>query len=146
MSSDWSVLSVDEQTEGVVIEALQEVVDAVDVRSDPDGRFLEMLDDHGVVLLVVERPKLVRTPSELARVAPGADISAPDGGRGLPDLVLPGTTDPSPVWWQDLHAATAVPRTDVFADALAHAIAVRTRGVVVMPRTVSEPPEIRETP
>ena len=33
MSSDWIVMSVDEPTEGIVLEALREVVDAVDVRA-----------------------------------------------------------------------------------------------------------------
>lgn len=32
MSSDWTVLSVDEPTGEVVIEALRHVVDAVDIR------------------------------------------------------------------------------------------------------------------
>ncbi len=143
MSSDWIVLSVEEQTEQVLIEALQEVVDSIDVRSSADGQYLELLDQQGVVLLVVERPKLIHTPSELARLHPGSDISAPDGSRGVPDLFLPATTGsspPSPIWWQDLHASANVHRTDDLADALAHAVARRTQGVVIMPLTMSAPP------
>ncbi|WP_157365845.1 hypothetical protein [Arthrobacter sp. Leaf234] len=37
MSSDWIVLSVDEPTGEVVIEALRHVVDAVDVRPPRTG-------------------------------------------------------------------------------------------------------------
>lgn len=148
MSSDWIVMSVDEPTEGIVLEALREVVDAVDVRSSPDGHFLELLDDQGVVLLVVERPKLIRTPAEVSRLHPGADISAPSGTAGIPDVFTgPAHGDrPAPVWWQDLHASANVPRTDHLADALAHAVARRSRGVVVVPRTISRPPELQEAP
>lgn len=148
MSSDWVVLSIEEQTEEIVIEALQEVVDAVDVRSPDDGHFLELLDDQGVVLLVIERPKLIRTPAELARLHPGADISAPGGSRRIPDMFTSDASAAgaglSPVWWQDLHASSNVPRTDDLADALAHAVARRSRGVVIVPRTVSEPPQLQE--
>lgn len=86
MSSDWIVLSVDEPTEGVVIEALRHVVDAVDMRPSEDGHYLELLDDRSVTLLVVERAKLVHTTAELARLHPGADVSAPEGSVGIPDL------------------------------------------------------------
>jgi hypothetical protein len=136
-------LSVEEQTEEVLFEALQEVVDSIDVRGHPDGQHLELLDEQGIVLLVIERPKLISTSSELARLYPGSEISAPDSSRGAPDLFRPGTTGsspPSPVWWQDLHAAAKVPRTDELADALAHAVARRTQGVVIVPRTVPAPP------
>lgn len=148
MSSDWIVMSVDEPTEGIVLEALREVVDAVDVRSSPDGHFLELLDDQGVVLLVVERPKLIHTPAEVSRLHPGADISAPSGTAGIPDVFTgPAPGDrPAPVWWQDLHASANVPRTDHLADALAHAVARRSRGVVVVPRTISRPPQLQEAP
>ena len=150
VSSDWVVLSVSEQNEKVVIGALQEVVHAVDVRAPADGHFLELLDDQGIVLLVIERPKLIRSPAELARLHPGADISAPSGSEGIPDLFTldPASADsgPSPVWWLDLHASSNVPRTDHLADALAHAVARRTRGVVIAPRTVSEPPRMEHTP
>lgn len=148
MSSDWIVLSVDEPTEGVVIEALRHVVDAVDMRPSEDGHYLELLDDRSVTLLVIERAKLVHTTAELARLHPGADVSAPEGSVGIPDLFTsPGAADgPSPVWWQDLHASANVPRTDHLAEALAHAVARRCRGVVVAPRTAPRHPLIGENP
>ena len=109
---------------------------------------LELLDDRSVTLLVVERAKLVHTTAELARLHPGADVSAPEGSVGIPDLFTsPGAADgPSPVWWQDLHASANVPRTDHLAEALAHAVARRCRGVVVAPRTAPPHPLIGENP
>ncbi|KQO01906.1 hypothetical protein ASF21_10160 [Arthrobacter sp. Leaf234] len=52
-----------------------------------------------MTLLVVERAKLVHTPAELARLHPGADVSAPEGSVGIPDLFTsPVAADgPSPV-------------------------------------------------
>lgn len=148
MSSDWIVLSVDEPAQGVVIEALQAVVDAVDVRPSADGHLLELLDAQSVVLLVVERPKLIHTPAELARLHPGSDVSAPQNPRGIPDLFTGGSNGgpAAPLWWQDLHASDNVPGTDHLADALAHAMAERTRGVVIRPRTTSVPPPIEDSP
>lgn len=132
MSARWTVVSADEPHRRAVVEALLETMPAMSMREAAAGEVLEILDGDRVPV-VLELPRLIKVPGEVLRLHPGADVSAPAGSPIPAFFTAEGTGSAQPLWWLEIHAASGAAGGGNLADALSHAIAGRTRGVVLLP-------------
>lgn len=141
MSSDWVIISRQEQTHEVLIAALLEVLPESSLRTTPDETVLEIVVESAGVeepapLLAVELPRRVQNPAEVQRLLPDADVSAVQGV----DVPLAftegvgGVPAGEVIWWQDIHAIGDLHVTDPLANQVAHAVAARSEGAVILPR------------
>lgn len=141
MSSDWVVISRQEQTHEVLVAALLEVMPESSVRTTGEETVWEVVFESAGVeeppaLLAVELPRRIQNPAELQRLLPGAEVSAvqgvnvplafTEGSGGVPAGEV--------IWWQDIHALSDLHVTDPLANRLAHAVAGRSEGAVILPR------------
>lgn len=144
MSSDWTVVSRQEQTHEVLIAALLEIMPESSLRSTVDETVLEIVvESSGVedppALLAVELPRRVQNPAELQRLLPNADVSAVEDIE-VPLAFTEGTgavPAGEVIWWQDIHAIGDLRVTDPLASRLTHAVAARSQGAVILPRGVA---------
>lgn len=141
MSSDWVVISRHEQTHKILVAALLEVMPESSVRTTADETVLEIVlestaTEEPPALLAVELPRRIQNPAEPQRLLAGADVSGVQGVdvplafSGESGGVAPGEV----IWWQDIHAFGDLYVTDPLANRLAHAIAGRSEGAVIIPR------------
>lgn len=138
MSSDWTILSRLEPTHEVLIAALLEVMPHSSLRDTGEESVLEIIDapdPDSAALLAIELPRLIQIPAEPQRLLAGANISAVEG---VPTPLVPaadgaGVPAGQPVWWQDLHGLGDPEQADPAAGRLAHAIAARAAGAVMIP-------------
>jgi hypothetical protein len=136
MSSDWTVLCVEEPTQALLVESLVETMPALNVREVAENMVLEVFDDAGTVPLAIELPRLIRNPGEVERLLAGAAVSIADGTAAMPAIFnsnAPAAAKEQPLWWQDIHVTNGQHDGGRLADALAHAIARRCSGAVVAP-------------
>ncbi|GAB3248836.1 hypothetical protein [Arthrobacter pigmenti] len=141
MSSDWVVISRQEQTHEVLIAALLEVMPESSLRTTADETVLEIVVESAGVeepepLLAVELPRRVQNPAEPQRLLPEANVSAvqgvdvplafTEGAGGVPSGEV--------IWWQDIHALGDLQVTGPLANQVAHAVAGRSEGAVILPR------------
>ena len=132
MSTRWTVISVQEPDQRLVVEALLETMPEKSMREAAEGQVLEIVDGDRVPL-VLELPRRIQVPGEILRLHPGAEVSAP-AGSGVPAFfTAEGTGSDQPLWWLDVYATGGAPDGGTLADALTHAIARRTTGVVLLP-------------
>ncbi|MBG0738400.1 hypothetical protein IV500_03010 [Paeniglutamicibacter antarcticus] len=150
MSQDSTVLCADQPDRDLILRCLLATMPEHYVREAAGGMVLELLQyDDGDVQLAVELPRLVRVPSEIGRLLPGATIST------VPDTILPavlaggtatatGADDMvSSLWWLELHVLrssdaptsekSAGSQPDMLVEELAHAIAGNCAGAVLPP-------------
>lgn len=126
------VVSTGEPDGRTVVQALAGTMPDMSMREAAAGEVLEILDGSSVPL-VVELPRLIQLPGEVMRLHPGADVSAP-AGSAIPDFfTAEGTGSPAPLWWLEVHATGGAPDGGRLADALTHALARLTGGVVLLP-------------
>ncbi|GAB3517484.1 hypothetical protein [Arthrobacter monumenti] len=138
MSNDWTILSRLEPTHEVLIAALLEVMPHAGLRDTGEESVLEITDapdPDSPALLAIELPRLIQIPAEPQRLLAGTKVSAIEGvptplvsaagGAGLPAG--------QPLWWQDLHSLGDPEQSDPSAGRLAHAIAARVEGAVMIP-------------
>ncbi|WP_026817940.1 hypothetical protein [Arthrobacter castelli] len=141
MSSDWVVISRYEQTHEVLIAALLEVMPESSIRTTAEETVWEIVvesdgGENPPALLAVELPRRIQNPAELQRLLEGADVSAVEG-VSVPLVFTEGSGGiPSDevIWWQDIHALADLQVTDPLANRLAHAVAGRSEGAVILPR------------
>ncbi|MER2133527.1 MAG: hypothetical protein ABS910_02470 [Arthrobacter sp.] len=132
MSARWVVVSAGEPDRRTIVQALFDTMPENSIREAAAGEVLEILDGDNVPL-VVELPRLIQLPGEVMRLHPGAEVSAP-AGSAIPEFfTAEGTGSPAPLWWLELYAASGAPDGGRLADALSHAIARLTDGVVLLP-------------
>ncbi|UPO77688.1 MULTISPECIES: hypothetical protein [Arthrobacter] len=132
MSTRWTVLSVQEPQQKLLVEALLETMPEKSMREAADGQVIEIVDGERVPL-VLELPRRIQVPGEILRLCRGAEVSAP-AGTGIPAFfTAEGTGSTEPLWWLDVYAVGGAPDGGTLADALTHAIARRTSGVVLLP-------------
>lgn len=132
MSYRWTVISSAEPTRQLVLEALFETMPEKSIREAARGQVLEILDGDAVPV-VLELPRRVQVPGEILRLRSGANVSAP-AGSGVPAFfTAEGTGSGEPLWWLDLYATGGAYDGGMLADALSHAVARRTGGVVLLP-------------
>jgi hypothetical protein len=140
VSYRWTVISTGEPSQQQLIEALYETMPEMGMREAADGQVIEIVDGERVPL-VVELPRRIQVPGEILRLRGGADVSAP-AGSGVPAFfTAEGTGSEEPLWWLDLYATGGAHDGGMLdggtlADALSHAIARRTGGVVLLPEGV----------
>lgn len=126
------VVSAGEPDRRTIVQALFDTMPENSIREAAAGEVLEILDGDNVPL-VVELPRLIQLPGEVMRLHPGAEVSAP-AGSAIPEFfTAEGTGSPAPLWWLELYAASGAPDGGRLADALSHAIARLTGGVVLLP-------------
>lgn len=140
MSSDWIVISRHEPTHKVLIAALLEVMPDASLRTTAEETVWEILLESTPVeqpaaLLAVELPRRIQNPAEPHRLLAGSEVSAVQGTNT--PLVLSDESGRVPareaIWWQEIHALGDIQMTDPLADRLAHAVAARSEGAVVLP-------------
>ena len=133
MSYRWTVISSAEPTQQLMVEALYETMPEHSMREAAEGQVIEIVDGERVPL-VLELPRRIQVPGEILRLRGGADISAP-AGSGIPAFfTAEGTGSAEPLWWLDLYVPGGAHDGGTLADALSHAIARRTNGVVQIGR------------
>ncbi|MBD8043025.1 hypothetical protein H9638_04285 [Arthrobacter sp. Sa2BUA2] len=132
MSIRWTIISVQEPDQRLVVEALLETLPEKSMREAAEGQVIEIIDG-GRVQLLIELPRRIQVPGEILRLHRGSEVSAP-AGSGIPAFfTAEGTGSAEPLWWLDVYAAGGAPDGGPLADALTQAIARRTTGVVLLP-------------
>ncbi|MCC9194069.1 hypothetical protein LOC59_10505 [Arthrobacter sp. zg-Y916] len=132
MSYRWTVLSTEEPSRRVIVESLLETMPDKSMREAAEGQVIEIVDGERVPV-AVELPRLIRVPGEVLRLGKGANVSAP-AGSGVPAFfTAEGSGSAQPLWWLDVYATGGAHDGGALADALCHAVARRTAGVVLLP-------------
>ena len=132
MSYRWTVLSTEEPTRRLIVESLLETMPDKSMREAAEGQVIEIVDGERVPV-AVELPRLIQVPGEVLRLGKGANVSAP-AGSGVPAFfTAEGSGSAEPLWWLDVYATGGAHDGAALADALCHAVARRTRGVVLLP-------------
>ncbi|MCC3297180.1 hypothetical protein [Arthrobacter caoxuetaonis] len=132
MSYRWTVLSTEEPSRRVIVESLLETMPDKSMREAAEGQVIEIVDGERVPV-AVELPRLIQVPGEVLRLGKGANVSAP-AGSGVPAFfTAEGSGSAQPLWWLDVYATGGAHDGGALADALCHAVARRTNGVVLLP-------------
>lgn len=134
MSSDWTVIGIEEPTLHRITEALVMTVPHLSMRQQAQDTLREIVDDAGTAILALEAPRLIQLPEESVRLLTGAPVSAPSGGT-VPVFFAPGGSGSpqDPLWWQEIHALGNRPDSGELADKVSHALAALCSGVVIVP-------------
>ncbi|MFC4913023.1 hypothetical protein [Actinomadura gamaensis] len=113
MSNDVIALLRDEPDEEAIIAALAAVGPDVGVTALGEGGALEVRDEGGRSLLLVEAPILVRVRGELERVL-GPEVAHVE----------------PPVWWVEVQGNEQVANSDIAAMRFAGELSLRTGGSI----------------